>query len=874
MFLLDGHSLAYRAFFALPPTLATSSGTLTNAVYGFTSMVIKLLAEEKPDLIAVFFDAGKPTVRLAKDADYKAGRRETPQDFTSQLGLIEEVLEAMRIPVLRIADGNEADDAIGTLSLRAHEQGIDATIVTADRDFFQLVRPGVTVMFNRKGISDIVRYDEDAVTERYGITPTQYLDFVALKGDTSDNIPGVPGVGDKTAAKLVNQFGTVEELVANTDMLKGKQRENVEASAGRLGLNKELARIDTDLELPVDPDDCEMGEWDTDEVRRLYTSLEFRSLFDRLQEIGNVKPKVDVAELDLREVAAAELPAIWGGGAPVGVQLDADDDAVRGVALSAGGAQAAYAPLEGVDPLGSFLADPGAPKWTHDAKALERVALRSGGSIDGVAFDTMLAGYLLDPASADYPLRGLAETYLGADVLGAVEGEQAEEGQLFADASWRTVAAEAAAIALLAPEMEERIEQQGLRSLLDDVELPLSSVLARMEARGIRLDVDYLEEMGESVRDRMATLKAEVYTQAGEEFNLNSPPQLRKILYDQLDLQPGKKTPKGELSTDASVLEKLRGAHPIVDALLSWRELDKLNSTYLEALPRLVDPRDGRVHTTFVQTSAATGRLSSTNPNLQNVPIRTELGRQIRRAFVPGGEDQVLLVLDYSQIELRILAHLSGDEGLRTAFESGEDIHTATAARVFDLPLDAVDPGSRSRAKMVNYGLAYGMNAWGLAQRLDIAPDEAQEIMDAYFTSFPAIREYLDRQVGHATVEGFTETILGRRRYIPELQAANPRVRDLGRRQALNAPIQGSASDVFKVAMIQVDGALREQPGLDCRMLLTVHDELVFEVPRSNVEAAAALVQERMEHAVELEVPLQADVGWGTNWSDAAPAGH
>jgi DNA polymerase-1 len=395
-----------------------------------------------------------------------------------------------------------------------------------------------------------------------------------------------------------------------------------------------------------------------------------------------------------------------------------------------------------------------------------------------------------------------------------------------------------------------------------------------MEARGIALDVDYLEEMGESVRDRMATLKAEIYTQAGEEFNLNSPPQLRKILYDQLGLQPGKKTPKGELSTDASVLEKLRDAHPIVDALLSWRELDKLNSTYLEALPRLVDPRDGRVHTTFQQASAATGRLSSTNPNLQNVPIRTELGRQIRRAFVPGARDCVLLVLDYSQIELRILAHLSGDEGLRAAFASGEDIHTATAARVFDLPLDAVDPGSRSRAKMVNYGLAYGMNAWGLAQRLDIAPDEAQEIMDAYFASFPGIREYLDRQVGHATVEGFTETILGRRRYIPELQAANPRVRDLGRRQALNAPIQGSASDVFKVAMIAVDVALRAAPELDCRMLLTVHDELVFEVPEANVERAAELVKERMEHAVELDVPLRADVGWGPNWSDAAPAGH
>ena len=878
LFLLDGHSLAYRAFFALPPTLATSSGTVTNAVYGFTSMLIKLLAEEVPDLIAVFFDSGAPTIRLAKDAEYKAGRPETPGDFRPQLGLIEEVLDAMRIPVLRIADGNEADDAIGALAVRACDQGIDATIVTADRDFFQLVRPGITVMFNRKGISDIVRYDEQAVTERFGITPAQYLDFVALKGDTSDNIPGVPGVGDKTAAKLVNQFGTVEELLANTEMLKGKQKENVEASAGRLGLNKDLARIDTDIELPVDPDDCVMGEWDADEVRRLFTSLEFRSLFDRLQEIGHVKPKVDVAELDLREVPADELPSTWAGGGPVGVSLDADGDAVRGVAISAGGAQAAYATIDGVGPLEAFLADPGAPKWAHDAKALERVALRSGSAIAGVAFDTLLAGYLLDPASADYQLRGLAESYLGADVLGA-EQDRPDEGQLFSDASWREVAAEAAAIALLAPIMEERIDQQGLRGLLDDVELPLSTVLARMEARGIRLDVDYLEEMGESVRDRMATLKAEVYTLAGEEFNLGSPPQLRKILYDQLGLQPGKKTPKGELSTDASVLEKLRDAHPIVDALLSWRELDKLNSTYLEALPRLVDERDGRVHTTFVQTAAATGRLSSTNPNLQNVPIRTELGRQIRRAFVPGsaGEGagtQVLLVLDYSQIELRILAHLSGDQGLRAAFASGEDIHTATAARVFGLPLDAVDPGSRSRAKMVNYGLAYGMNAWGLAQRLDIAPDEAQEIMDAYFASFPGIREYLDRQVGHATVEGFTETLLGRRRYIPELQAANPRVRDLGRRQALNAPIQGSASDVFKVAMIRVDEALGSHPHLDCHMLLTVHDELVFEVPEASVEAAAELVKHAMEHAVDLEVPLQADVGWGRNWSDAAPAGH
>jgi DNA polymerase-1 len=877
LFLLDGHSLAYRAFFALPPSLATSSGTVTNAVYGFTSMLIKLLGEEHPDLIAVFFDSGAPTFRLEKDAEYKAGRREPPGDFTPQLGLIEEVLEAMRIPVLRIADGNEADDAIGTMAIRAAGSDIDTTIVTADRDFFQLVRPGITVMFNRKGISDIVRYDEAAVTERFGITPEQYLDFVALKGDTSDNIPGVPGVGDKTAAKLVNQFGSVSGLAEHVDELKGKLKENVEASLDRLELNKELARIVTDVELPVSPDECVMGEWDADEVRRLFGSLEFRSLFDRLQEIGrSVKPKVDVAELDLREVGVDELPALLDADAPLGIRLDADGDLVRGVALSAGGAQAAYAGLTSVDPVAAFLADAAAGKWAHDAKDLERAALRSGVVSAGVTFDTMLAGYLLDPAAANYPLRDLCETYLGADVVGAAEGDDADarEGQLFAEAPWRAVAAEAAAVALLAPVMEEQIDQQGLRGLLEDVEQPLASVLARMEARGVRLDVDYLTAMGADVRERMAALKADVYREAGEEFNLNSPPQLRKILYDKLGLQPGRKTPKGELSTDASVLEKLRAEHKVVGALLDWRELDKLNSTYLEALPRLVDPRDRRIHTSFNQAVAATGRLSSSNPNLQNIPVRTELGRQIRRSFVPDEPGQVLLCLDYSQIELRVLAHLSGDEGLREAFATEHDIHTETAARVFDLPPDAVDPLSRSRAKMVNYGLAYGMNAWGLAQRLDIAPDEAQEIMDAYFASFPAIRDYLDRQVGHATVEGYTETILGRRRYIPELQAANPRVRDLGRRQALNAPIQGSASDVFKVAMIRVDTALREHASLGCHMLLTVHDELVFEVGQGEVEEAAALVKERMETAVELEVPLRADVGWGATWSDAAPEGH
>jgi DNA polymerase-1 len=544
---------------------------------------------------------------------------------------------------------------------------------------------------------------------------------------------------------------------------------------------------------------------------------------------------------------------------------------VRGAAVSAGGAQAAYAALRSLEPIASALSSTEARKWAHDAKTLERTALADGVAVGGVAFDTLLAGYLLDPAAADYPLRALCERYLGVDVLGQIEDE--DEGQLFSEAGWRRFAAEAAAVALLAPVMEEQIDKQGLRDLLETVELPLASVLARMEVRGVALDVAYLQGMGASVRERMAELRAHVFREAGEEFNLNSPPQLRVILYEKLGLSPGKRTPKGQRSTDASVLEKLRD-HPVVDALLDWRELDKLNSTYLEALPRLVDPRDGRIHTSFNQAVAATGRLSSSNPNLQNIPVRTELGRQIRRAFVPGGEGQVLMAADYSQIELRVLAHLSGDEGLRDAFATGHDIHTATAARVFGLPEGTVDPGLRSRAKMVNYGLAYGLSAWGLASRLDIAPDEAQEIMDAYFESFPGIRAYLDRQVDRATVDGYTETLLGRRRYIPELHAANPRVRDLGRRQALNAPIQGSASDVFKVAMIEVDRALRAQPDLDCHMLLTVHDELVFEVASEHVETAAALVKERMEAAFELEVALRADIGWGPNWAEAAPEGH
>jgi DNA polymerase I len=871
IFLLDGHSLSFRAFFALPTSLATSSGQITNAVYGFTSMLIKLLAEEKPDLIAVAFDKGRPTVRLEQYADYKAGRVEAPDEFRQQLGLIREVLETLRIPIVEI-EGHEADDAIATLACRAADQGMEAVIVTADRDFFQLVRPGIKVMFNRRGISDIVNYDVKAVTDRFGLPPEKYLDYVALKGDASDNIPGVPGVGEKTASRLIQDFGSVEELLGHTDQIKGRVRQAIEEAGQDLARNKALARLVCDLELEVDPEDCVMGEWDQDALRRLFNSLEFRTLLERLEDVErSAKPKVEAAQLDVQTGDAAALIRMLKGSGPTAVHPFFDQE-IRGLAVSPGGGQAVFVPFDGMPAeVARWMADPAAPKWVHDAKDFQAVLLAEGMTLQCVAFDTLLAGYLLDPAEASYPLDELCRRYLGLDVLGEIQGE--EDGQLFADPSKR-IGGSAAAVGLLAPMLKERVDRAGLRQLLEEVEMPLSVVLAKVQAAGVRIDVEYLQEMSESLGDRMATIEKDIYRHAGEEFNIGSPPQLAVILYEKLGLPILKRTMKGRApSTDADVLEKLREHHPIVGALLEYRELSKLKSTYLDALPPLVSPKTGRIHTTYNQVGAATGRLSSVNPNLQNIPVRGELGRQIRRAFIPGGEDRVLLVADYSQIELRVMAHLSGDEAMAEAFAADKDFHAATAAKVFGVPEDEVDGPMRSRVKQINYGLPYGMNAFGLASRIGIAPDEASEFIEAYFAQFPKVREFLDRQVARAAAEGFTETILGRRRYLPELQAANPRIRDMGRRMALNAPIQGGAADILKLAMIGVDRELADS-GLECVMVLTVHDELVFDVAEGDREASATLVKQAMESAYGLTVPLRVDIGWGKDWSQAAPAGH
>jgi DNA polymerase-1 len=871
IFLLDGHSLSYRAFFALPTTLATTTGQVTNAVYGFTSMLIKLLAEEHPDYLLVAFDQGRSAARMEMYPDYKAGRSETPDEFRQQLPLILEVLETLRVPIVAI-EGTEADDVIATLATKAVAEGLEAVVVTADRDFFQLIRPGIRVMFNRRGISDIVWYDEHAVQERFGLPPERYLDYVALKGDPSDNIPGIPGVGEKTASKLIQDFGSIEGVVANVEALPPRLRAAIDQARGDLIRNKDVARLDTHLDLPLDPDDAVVGDWDEDAVRRLFNSLEFRSLLQRLEEVGVSRPAVEAAELELRRAAVRQLPGLLQGSEPRSMTLVTEDGTASGVAVSQATGEAVYVPLSQEPPeaLRAWLADPARPKWVHDLKDLLTTAARVGLDIDGVAFDTMLAAYVLDPAEATYSLGAISQRYLGTDLVTPAEEPSADQGQLTLGEAWETSARETAVVALLAPVLKERAGRAAVQMLLDEVELPLARVLGRMQSAGIALDVEYLQDMSDEVGDRMAALEAEIYQHAGEEFNLNSPPQLRVLLYEKLKLTPTKRTKTG-YSTDADTLEKLRDSHPIVDALLRYRELAKLKSTYLDALPPLVRSETGRVHTTFNQVAASTGRLSSVNPNLQNIPVRGELGRQIRKAFVPGSPEHVLLVADYSQIELRVLAHLSSDEALAEAFASDEDIHAATAGKVFGLPPEQVDAELRRRAKVVNYGLAYGMNAYGLATRLGIPPDEAQAFIDAYFEGFPRVREFLDRQVGLATAEGFTATILGRRRYLPELQSPNPRIRDLGRRMALNAPIQGSAADIIKLAMIRVDAALEILPAT---MLLTVHDELVFDVEEGSVEKVAEAVRQEMESAYELKVPLRADIGWGSNWAEAAPAGH
>ena len=873
--LLDGHSLAYRAFYALPPDLATRSGQVTNAVYGFTSMLIKLIGDHGPDGLVVAWDVGRTTFRTEEFPEYKAQRRSTPDRFRSQLPLIREVLDAMSITQVEQA-GYEADDVIASLVRQATTQGWDVLVVTGDRDSFQLVDPKVKVVYTRRGISDTVLVDPQWVEKKYGVRPDQYLDYAALRGDTSDNLPGVPGVGLKTASRLVSTYGDLDGVYRNIDKLTPRLRQNLETYRDRVFQNRLLMGLVDDLDLGLEEDRMRRAVPDREATKTVFDRLEFSTLWTRLieNEEGISEPSGVTIEVDVRvaqtpeRVARAWGPAgmvvepVYDSGTLAGLVIVGDDDPDT-EPLDRSAEEAFFVPAHCLEHLRGPFADPSVPVSAYDAKQLFRELIERGYELTGLVFDPVLAGYIIDPAARSESLEDLASKYVRLDLSGTPEDEGGE-GQGMLDfgsgPDLDSAGSRVVAVRMLRPVMEAELAQRGQMDLFRNMELPLVPVLARMELAGILVDTTYLEGLGDSLREELAGLERSIHELAGSAFNINSTLQLRKVLFDVIGLPVLKKTPKGAPSTDASVLAKLEESHPIVAQLLRYREIEKLRSTYVDGYLPLVAP-DGRIHARFNQTGAATGRLSSDHPNMQNIPVRSETGRTVRRAFAaPDGYGFV--VADYSQIELRILAHLSKDPGLLEAFSEGQDIHTATAARVFGATPDQVDADLRRRAKAINFGLLYGMEAFGLADRLKISREEAREHMDTYFHQFPYVRDFLRSVVTEARRDGYTTTLFGRRRYLPELSSDNFRVRQMGERMALNAPVQGSAADVIKMAMIELDRLL---PPDSSRMLLQVHDELVLEVARHAIEETVRLVKEVMEGVVTLDVPLTVEIAEGSN---------
>jgi DNA polymerase I len=870
LFLLDGNSLAYRAFFALPESIGTSDGRPTNAIYGLASMLVKIVVEHKPAGVVVAWDAGMSGREKTYDL-YKAHRPSRPDLLAEQWPHLMPLVDAFGYTNVKVA-GYEADDVIGTLAHRARERGIPVMVVSGDRDVYQLVGDGIRVMTTSRGVTDTKVYDHDGVVERYGVPPELVTDLIGLKGDTSDNIPGVPGIGDKTAAQLLQQFGSLERVLASVEEISGtKRKQNLVEHADDARISKQLATLDCEIETGIDLDEVMGAQPDRGALREFMREFELRAVMERLEEglpEGEAVPGRSV-ETELEVEAVEGSPADLGDGPlalGIGAERWAADDGERVLTGTA--------PL---DELAAGLA--GKPLVAHDAKSLGGgrhglLAAAAGAGVEVVLeHDTVLAAYLLEPQRRTYDLVelaadagiGLAQTV--AAKAAAESGE--DDGQLAlgeAVEAGLDPAEEARLVAALAEAQRPRLDELALTPLLRDVELPLVHVLAAMEREGLKLNAVRLAEVGAGFGERIATLEKEIFELAEEEFTIGSPQQVGRVLFEKLGLTR-KRRGKTGFSTDARVLAQIRDEHPIVEKIENWRELSKLKSTYLDTLPDLIDPATGRVHTTFNQASTTTGRLSSTNPNLQNIPIRTEIGRPVRACFVAEDGAQ-LLSADYSQVELRVLAHVADEGVLKDVFAKGEDVHAATAAEVFEIERDEVDVGQRSKAKMVNFGIVYGLTGFGLADRLNIPRKEGEEFVARYLERFPAVRAFRERTIERAQEEGFVTTLMGRRRPIPELRSGNPNTRRLGERLAVNTVIQGTAADVIKVAMVRCHAALRES-GMETRIVLQIHDELLFEGPPAEMEEATTLVRREMCRAYELDPPLEVDVGVGADWLDA-----
>jgi DNA polymerase-1 len=891
LLLLDGHSLAYRAFFALPvENFSTTTGQHTNAVYGFTSMLINVMRDEVPTHVGVAFDKSRQTFRLEQYPEYKAKRNKTPEEFGSQLPLIQEVLDALHIPHLEV-EGYEADDIIATLTTQAVAAGFEVLILTGDRDSLQLVTDTSTVLYPMRGVSELARMTPEAVEAKYGVPPYRYPEIAALVGEDSDNLPGIPGVGPKTAAKWINTYDGLDNVITHADKITGKAGESLRGHLADVIRNRHLNRLVVDLALPVLPDDLVRQPWDRHEVHTLFDGLEFRVLRDRLFE--TLESEEDVAEggfeLAGERLASADVAAWLAEHAAPGADTGRTGVAVQGawragtgevwsVALAAADGSAAWFDAAELTPeadaaVAAWFADAGAAKVLHDAKGPMLALTARGWPLAGLVGDTALAAYLVRPDQRSYDLADLTLRYLKRELK--QETADVGQGQLSFDTldgadtgAAETAMLHARAVLDLAGALDTAVEEHGGVRLLAEVELPLVELLARLERTGIAVDSEQLRALEEHFAGEVRRAADEAFAVIGKEINLGSPKQLQVVLFDELDMPKTKRTKTG-YTTDADALQALyvKTEHPFLLALLRHRDVSRLRQT-IEGLLKTVSD-DGRIHTTFNQLIAATGRLSSTDPNLQNIPVRTEEGRRIREAFVVGEGFECLMTADYSQIEMRIMAHLSEDALLIEAFRSGRDFHSITAARVFDVPADSITPEMRAKIKAMNYGLAYGLSAYGLSQQLGIEPAEARGLMDEYFETFGGIRDYLGGIVDEARRSGFTETIRGRRRYLPDLTSDNRQRREMAERMALNAPIQGSAADLIKIAMLDVQRAI-DEAGLSSRMLLQVHDELVFEVAPGERERLEALVREHMGAAAELAVPLDVSVGTGHSWHEAA----